>query len=331
MIRSALGMGSHALEVDIDHLMEFDETLTNEMLQHPAFHLPLFEQAAKEAAAMMITAGDDEENEDELDLQVTLTSTKQPITIRQLLSSQVARVVTIPGIIISASRVKAKATTVFAQCSGCQGVKQVSVRAGFAGPNLPRKCDRPRQPNEPQCPLDPYVIVPEKCKYVDQQTWKLQESPEMVPTGEMPRSVMLSVDRKLVDRAIPGNRVAVTGIMSILSQGGKGEKVAIRQTYLQVLGVRHGFEKRTGDGDTLSEFTQTESANFQELARDPQIVQRLCKSIAPSIFGSEDVKKAIACLLMSGSRKELGDGARLRGDINVLLLGDPSVGKSQYL
>ena len=256
MMRSAIGMGSYVLEVDIDHLMEFDEQLTNDLLQHPGHHLPYFEQAARSAASDYIQ---DDDAEDEVTLQVTLTSSRHPITIRQLLSSQVARVVTIPGIIISASRVKAKATTVFAQCSGCQGVKQVPVRAGFAGANLPRKCDRPRQPNEPACPMDPYVIVPEKCKYVDQQTWKLQESPEMVPTGEMPRAVMLSVDRRLVDRAIPGNRVLVTGIMSILSgAGGKGDrgKAAVRQTYLQVLGVRHGYIKRSHEGDSLNDFTQ---------------------------------------------------------------------------
>ena len=91
-----------------------------------------------------------------------------------MLASQVSRVVTIPGIIIAASRVKAKATAVFAMCSACNNVKKVPVRAGFAGASLPRVCDRERQPNEAQCPLDSYQIQPEKCEYVDQQTWKLQ-------------------------------------------------------------------------------------------------------------------------------------------------------------
>ena len=110
--------------------------------------------------------------------QITLTSSKQPITIRQLLSSQVSRVVMIPGIVISSSKVKAKATTVVASCRGCRANKQIQVRAGFAGANLPRKCTRVRQANEAACPLDPYQILPDKCKYVDMQTWKLQESPE---------------------------------------------------------------------------------------------------------------------------------------------------------
>ena len=86
-------------------------------------------------------------------------------------------------------------------CQTCQDVCQVPVRAGFAGANLPRKCTRVRQANEAACPLDPYQILPDKCKYVDMQTWKLQESPEQVPTGEMPRSVLLSCERRLVDKA----------------------------------------------------------------------------------------------------------------------------------
>ena len=202
-----------------------------------------------------------------------------------------------------------------------------------AAANLPRRCDEPRQPGEAACPIDPYSIVPEKCKYVDMQTWKLQESPEMVPTGEMPRSVMLSVDRHLVDREIPGNRVTVTGIMSIMQNAGKGGPggVAIRTPYLQVLGVKHGFEATDASGQSLSNFTNAEEEEFRELAREDDIFERLCGSIAPSIFGSDDVKKAVACLLFGGARKELNDGARLRGDINVLLLGAPSVAKSQFL
>ena len=207
------------------------------------------------------------------------------------------------------------------------------VRAGFAGVSLPRKCDRPRQPNEAQCPLDPYMILPEKCKYIDQQQWKLQEPPEMVPTGEMPRSVLCSVDRRLVDAAIPGNRVTITGIMAVMTHQNKGAdtKVALRTPYLQVLGLKHGFEQRSSEGDSLTTFSEEEAEAFVELSRDPTIFERVCKSIAPAIFGSADVKKAIACLLFGGARKELLDGARLRGDINVLLLGDPSVAKSQFL
>ena len=334
LLRQAISLGQHLLEVDIDHLMEYNDQLTNELLQRPGQHIPLFEKAALEAAVSMAMV--DENSTEELpQIQVTLTSTKQPTSIRQLLSGQVSRVVMIPGIIIAASKVQAKATTIFAQCRGCQNIKQVHVKAGFGGASLPRKCEEPRQPGEAACPIDPYTILPEKCTYVDQQKWRLQESPEMVPTGEMPRSVQLSAERFLVDRAVPGNRVTITGIMSIMSQQLKGRGsqagMAIRTPYLQVLGVKNGFEQKTTSGQSLTVFTQAEEELFRDLAREPDIVDRICMSIAPSIYGSEEVKRAVACLLFGGARKELDDGARLRGDINVLLLGDPSVAKSQFL
>ena len=303
-LRQAVSLGIPELEVDLDHVMAWDDALADDLQERPAFHLPHFEQAALEAAKSMDIL--DPEALDMPSFQITLMSTKKRITIRELVSSQVSRVVIIPGIVISSSKVKAKATKIFAQCKGCQTTTQVPVRAGFGGANLPRKCAQVRQPGEAPCPLDPYAIVPEKCQYVDMQTWKLQEAPEMVPTGEMPRSVMLSVDRNLVDKAIPGNRVTVTGIMSIMSNVGKGGPggVAIRTPYLQVLGVRHGFESLDVTGTSLSVFTAAEEEAFHALARGEDIFTRLSNSIAPSIYGSEDVKKALACLLFGGARKE---------------------------
>lgn len=74
-----------------------------------------------------------------------------------------------------------------------------------------------------------------------------------------------------------------------------------------------------------------EEDQFRQLAEDPDLYERIAKSIAPSIFGAEDMKKAIACLLFGGSRKKMPDGLCRRGDINVLFLGDPGTAKSQML
>ena len=133
MLRGAIGMKQYAIDVDIDHLMEFDDQLTNELLLRPSLNLPMFEKAALKAAVLMGFTTDKAIEEDGISMQVTLTSSKHPITIRQMLSGQVSRVVTIPGIIIAASRVKAKATAIFAMCTQCQHVNKVPVRAGFAG------------------------------------------------------------------------------------------------------------------------------------------------------------------------------------------------------
>lgn len=84
-------------------------------------------------------------------------------------------------------------------------------------------------------------------------------------------------------------------------------------------------------GFSMPTITEEDQEKFETLKKDPQIYEKICSSIAPSIFGHPDIKKAIACLLFGGCAKTLPDGMRLRGDINVLLLGDPSVAKSQFL
>ena len=104
--------------------------LADDLLQRPGFHLPLFETAALEAALSMAIV--EEASRDDLPaFQITLTSSKQPITIRQLLSSQVSRVVMIPGIVISTSKVRAKVTNGVIQCKGCRATKSIPVRAAF--------------------------------------------------------------------------------------------------------------------------------------------------------------------------------------------------------
>ena len=282
-------------------LFSLSAALADDLLQRPAFHLPLFESAALEAAISMAIV-DETQQEDLPAFQITLTSSKQPITIRQLLSGQVSRVVMIPGIVIASSKVKAKATMVVAQCKGCHATKQIPVRAGFAGANLPRKCDEPRQPGEAPCPIDPYVIMPDKCKYVDMQTWKLQESPEMVPTGEMPRSIMLSVDRHLVDRAIPGNRVTVTGIMNIMANAGKGGPggVAIRTPYLQVLGIRHGFDALDAGrvARQLHRGTRRRSSASSR-GRTTSLSACACPSRPPSMAPTTSRRPSPACSLVA--------------------------------
>merc|ERR1719270_3380212 len=143
------------------------------------------------------------------------------------------------------------------------------------------------------------------------------------------------VDRSLVERSVPGNRVTVIGVYSIrkmakIGRGGEKGAVGVRMPYLRVVGLQVETE---GAGRTSSNltFTQEDEESFRRLASQPGVYDTISKSIAPSIYGSEDIKKSIACLLFGGSRKRLPDGLTRRGDINVLLLGDPGTAKSQLL
>lgn len=169
---------------------------------------------------------------------------------------------------------------------------------------------------------------------MDHQTLKLQEAPELIPTGEMPRTFLLTVDRELTDKVTPGNRVKIIGILSIREKSGISEAAnrGANMSYIRVLGIQSQSDKNASTtGFAMPNITQEDEERIITLSRDPNVYQKISKSIASAIYGHDDIKKAVACLMFGGSPKKLPDGMKLRGDINVLLLGDPSVAKSQFL
>jgi DNA replication licensing factor MCM5 len=179
----------------------------------------------------------------------------------------------------------------------------------------------------------------EKCEFLDQQILKLQEAPELIPTGEMPRTVLLTADRLLTDQCTPGNRVKIVGILTVTKpKSGQATNAAkmmhVQRSYIKVLGIQSIMNEdgsASSMGFAMPTITEEDKEKFEGMKKDPEIYEKLCKSIAPSIFGHPDIKKAICCLLFGGCAKQLPDKMKLRGDINVLLLGDPSVAKSQFL
>lgn len=274
------------------------------------------------------------------DFQVQFISSSRPMGIRNLDSSHIGKFVRIPGIVVSASNVIARPTMVCIQCRACKTERMLSVGGSFGAIPLPRACPGPaggadldtgRQP----CPRDPFIILPERSHCVDQQTLKIQEAPDSIPVGELPRQVLLTLDRALVNRVAPGTRIIANGIYAIFQapQSAKATKgtVAIRSPYLRIVGLQIQQETGGDGGGSSGQSESSEESQFAAMAREPNFLQRFVRSIGPSIFGNEDIKEALACLLFGGSRKILPDGLRLRGDINVLLLGDPGTAKSQFL
>ena len=207
------------------------------------------------------------------------------------------------------------------------------IEGGFSGVSLPRNCNRERSMDEPgkNCGMDPYFVVHERCQFIDQQVIKLQEAPDQVPVGELPRHILISADRYLTNRVVPGSRCTVMGVFSIYQSKGakaKDSAIAIRNPYLRAVGITTDVD-HTAKGHSI--FSEEEEQEFQEMSKMKNLYEKLAECIAPSIYGNKDIKRAIACLLMGGSKKILPDGMKLRGDINVLLLGDPGTAKSQLL
>jgi len=163
-------------------------------------------------------------------------------------------------------------------------------------------------------------------KYKDHQTMSVQEMPEKAPAGQLPRSVDIIVDNDLVDQAKPGDRVQIIGSYRCMPGKQGGYTTGSFRTVLiannVVLLSKEVTPNITGeDVQKCKKFSKQKGNVFEMLA----------KSLAPSIHGHEYVKKALLCQLLGGVEKNLPNGTRLRGDINVLLMGDPSVAKSQML
>ncbi|KAJ3435082.1 intein-containing DNA replication licensing factor mcm5 precursor [Anaeramoeba flamelloides] len=265
-------------------------------------------------------------------IQIIIKSETNAISLRKLSAQNVSQFVKIHGLIVSASRIRSKVKKLVCQCRTCGHITVLNCGTSLGTAiTLPRTCGRiSTLSDEVKCPLDPYVIISDRSKFVDQQTLRVQEPPESVPTGEIPRTVSLSVDRYLVNRVVPGTRIVATGVFSVIQSHRKNnmKSIAVRTPFIKCFGLQVDLD---GKGRTTKRFSKKEIEKFKELSRTPKVSQLIASSIAPAIFGYEDIKKALSVQLFGGVRKQLPDGLKLRGEINVLLLGDPSTSKSQFL
>lgn len=220
--------------------------------------------------------------------------------IRNLDASRTNRLVRIRGIITSVSNIGAKPLSVTIVCRACLDEKKVTDV-------IPRNCKNSK------CGFEPFLILPEKCEIKDTQSLKIQEFFDDVPANEIPRHCNAVLMNSFVGKLVPGNEIVLTGI-SLIKSTKQGTF-----PYIRVIGI----EK---EEKAQKSFTEDEIEKFKEL----NFIENISNIIAPSISGHENVKKAIACALFGGTRRSK-NGVSLRGDVNVLLLGDPGIAKSQLL
>uniref|UniRef100_A0A8C9K091 DNA replication licensing factor MCM3 n=1 Tax=Panthera tigris altaica TaxID=74533 RepID=A0A8C9K091_PANTA len=163
--------------------------------------------------------------------------------------------------------------------------------------------------------------------YKDHQTITIQEMPEKAPAGQLPRSVDVILDDDLVDKVKPGDRVQVVGTYRCLPGKKGGYTSGTFRTILIACNVKQMSK------DVQPSFSAEDIAKIKKFSktRSKDIFDQLARSLAPSIHGHDYVKKAILCLLLGGVERDLENGSHIRGDINILLIGDPSVAKSQLL
>ncbi|KAK0425006.1 hypothetical protein QR680_008976 [Steinernema hermaphroditum] len=247
--------------------------------------------------------------------------------MRSLNPSDIDQLITINGMVIRTSTLIPEASTGFFQCTICRYTAENEVDRGrIEEPTLCRNC------NNSHC----FKMIFNRSFYMDKQIVKLQEIPGDMPAGQTPHTITLFAHGSLVENVQPGDRISVTGIYRAQAMRANPRQRNLNSVYRTNVDVLH-FRKidtsrlhQTGDGSFLSE---ERIAAIVELSKRPDIVDRLAKAVAPSIYGHDDVKKGILCLLFGGSRKddETGNKTKLRSEVNILLCGDPGTSKSQLL
>ena len=269
------------------------------------------------------------------------------------------KLVCIKGLVIRATPVIPDMKVAFFRCLTCSHTVQVEIDRG--------KIEEPtRCPRDVCASVGTMSLVHNRCEYADRQVIRLQETPDAVPDGQTPHTVSLSVYDELVDVSKPGDRVVVSGIYRSVPVRSNPRQTVLKslfKTYLDVVHVKLGgvgtlgLDKSTrpaggdrvhgvdgigdgGDEDEEREGAQSRKAELEQKLKDlsqrPDIYEYLARSLAPSIWEMEDVKKGILLQLFGGTNKSVargggGGGPRYRGDINVLLVGDPGTSKSQLL
>lgn len=168
------------------------------------------------------------------------------------------------------------------------------------------------------------------CVYRDHQTISIQEMPERAPAGQLPRSVDVVMDDDLVDRVKPGDRIQLVGIYRSLGNRNASSGSSTFRTLILANNVIQ-LSSKSGGGIAQVSITDTDIRNINKIAKNKRVFELLSQSLAPSIYGHDYIKKAILLLLLGGQEKNLDNGTHLRGDINLLMVGDPSTAKSQLL
>lgn len=244
----------------------------------------------------------------------SLPSTKK-VLIRDLRSVHISKFIAIEGIVRKVTEVRPRVISAAFRCLNCKNVLQV-----------PQDDATLKYPYECRCGSKRFHIVPEKSISIDSQRVKIQEYPENLRGGEQPQSIDVILEGDLTGVINPGDRVIVNGVV-------RAKPRALQQrllTHMDLFIEGNSIEMLQQEYEEF-EITEKDKEEIINLAKSGDIYEKVVGTIAPSIYGHEDIKLAIALQLFGGVAKKLPDGTEIRGDIHILLVGDPGVAKSQLL
>lgn len=308
--------GKTSLTVDFEELFAFDQKLAEELLEKPDDNLKHANNAAY--AQLQI---EDPEYAEKLELVIVrIVRLLEPTQLRKLGSIQISKLVMIEGIVVRSTPVRPMIMQAAFKCKRCGTITPVKQTGQFL--RAPFQC------SSPDCRTKgPYEFVQEESTFIDSQDLRLQERPEDLPPGQLPRTLHVKlIGTEIVDVARPGDHVSTVGMVRAYATTLPGVgKLRTFQLHLDA----NSIEVLGKEPETALPSPEEEE-QILKLAKDPWVHRTIVSSIAPSIYGYDHIKEAIMYLLFGGVSKILPD-LTIRGELNALIVGDPGTAKSQLL
>lgn len=297
-LRRIAGEGRKSLVIAFDRLLEFDMELAKSLLDSPIDFLDTADEILRGITKLP-------------GMRLRVMGLDKLVEIRRIRAEHVGKFIQVEGILTRAGEVKPEATEAVFKCRRCGEENRVLQVGEFF--REPLVCENPNCGKK-----GPFDLVIESSEFRDWQSLSIQEPPEKLRGGRMPRRLDGIVRDDFVDKAVPGNHVMLTGVLRVFQEGRRQER---KKTFRKILFISHIEVLQKGVEE--AELTPEDKAQIKELAKDPWIRNKIIQSIAPSIYGCDAIKEAIALQLFGCEAIDLLDGTRIRGDTHVLLTGDP--------
>lgn len=308
-VGESIRKGTKVIELDFQELTKFSSRLSDEILASPEEMLRLMEIAVEESGMI-----------ENARIRLVNFPKVHHIKIRNIRSRNLNELITIEGIVRQASDVRPQVVNAKFECPSCGTIISVlQMEKKFREPN---RCSCGRRGG--------FRLISKEM--VDTQRLVIEESPESLSGGEQPKRMNIFlkedlVEPKMEEKTTPGSRVLVTGILKEvpvpLHTGGLSTRFEIAIEANNLIPMEETFDEL--------KISDEDERQILELSQDPNIYDKLARSISPSIYGYEEIKKSLVLQLFGGVKKEHADGSKSRGDIHILLVGDPGVAKSVTL
>lgn len=324
-IRALCAANQSALAVSYGHLMDAEPVLACWLADAPRDMLRVLNEAATRHVLALFPSYAAIRRE----IHVRVSAVPIADSLRDLRRQHLNCLVRVHGTVTRRSTVYPQLQQAYYTCASCrntQGPFRVDAAGGAGGDNSAAALHTPD--HCPHCDVAHFRLHPTLSVYRNTQRLNLQETPGSVPPGRVPRTKEVLLTDDLIDVARPGEEVEITGVYEHSFDASLTIKSGfpVFSTYIDANHVT-----RREDASSAANLSEADVRQILALSRDPHIGRRIVQSIAPSIFGHDVSKTALAMSLFGGVPKNVNDKHRIRGDVNVLLLGDPGTAKSQLL